>query len=48
MTQTDAELATLSLQEERDYRFTSFSASDAVTLVGTVQHSFHCVRDFGS
>ncbi|KAK0490675.1 hypothetical protein IW261DRAFT_1433418 [Armillaria novae-zelandiae] len=40
MTQTDAELATLSLHEERDYRFTSFSASDAVTLGLSIRKRF--------
>lgn len=32
MPRTDAELATQTLQEEGNYRFTSFSSSDAVTL----------------
>ena len=33
MTPTDAEVATQTLIEEGSFRFTSFSASDAVTLV---------------
>jgi uncharacterized protein (UPF0303 family) len=33
MTPTDAEVATQTLSEEGNFRFTSFSASDAVTLV---------------
>jgi hypothetical protein len=35
MTPTDAEVATQSLIEEGSFRFTSFSASDAVTLVSS-------------
>jgi hypothetical protein len=34
MAPTDAELATQTLIEEGNFRFASFSASDAVTLVG--------------
>ena len=33
MPPTDADLATQTLSEEGSYRFSSFSASDAVTLV---------------
>lgn len=35
MTPTDAEIATQTLTEEGSFRFSSFSASDAVTLVRT-------------
>jgi len=37
MAPTDAELATQTLTEEGNYRFPSFSASDAVTLVSCLQ-----------
>jgi len=41
MAPSDAELATQCLTEEGNYRFTTFSASDAVTLVSYQRRLAH-------